>query len=273
VALLYAIAHTFLQMAVRSAIVPQLAGADQKILPLSLTADLPIQQALQLVEQFSLPAASGYIRGVACQRDTRSLVLVTDQNQIVDHLSEAQQVLLRRRITWDTAHYGRYRQIRQQAHHAFARLQTDDRARHWLPPVRELRRLMAWMQRSPVAIAINLFQEASLVITPTIEVTTIASPRPIAWLMPVLEWAVAPSVNVASLEPPDWTPRMISSTGAMEPSRQGSTAHSPDYIEAQATLLGYVQTPIESALRWLDRCLLWLEQAIVQIWRWLQQKF
>lgn len=237
------------------------------------TADLPIQQAFRLVQQFVLPTTPEQIRGIACQLEGRSLVLVTDQNQILDVLTEEQQTSLRRRITWDTAHYGRYRQIRQRTRQAVARLQSsqDDRL---FAPIRILRSVMAWMQISRVAIATNLFQEASLVLSPI--TTSIATP--IATLSAQLRPEPAPVMqlvgatdSVPLLGPAAWISSAASLTA--ETFSKGTATRSPNYIETQATPLGYVQTPIEAILRWIDRFLLWLEKSLILFWRWLQQQF
>lgn len=49
------------------------------------------------------------------------------------------------------------------------------------------------------------------------------------------------------------------------------TPTTPDYIDIQATLLGYLYSPLERLLQWLDRCLLWCEDAVIRVWRWWQQ--
>lgn len=46
---------------------------------------------------------------------------------------------------------------------------------------------------------------------------------------------------------------------------------SPDWVETQATPVGYVKHPLETILAWLDRAVLWLEELLARIWRWLQR--
>ena len=46
----------------------------------------------------------------------------------------------------------------------------------------------------------------------------------------------------------------------------------PDWIEADATTVGYVKHPLEKILSWLDQTLLWLEELIARLWRWLFKK-
>ena len=45
----------------------------------------------------------------------------------------------------------------------------------------------------------------------------------------------------------------------------------PDWIEINATTMGYVKHPLEQVLEWLDRAMLWLEEVILKIWQRLQQ--
>ncbi|HEY9617920.1 MAG TPA: hypothetical protein V6C64_13835, partial [Microcoleaceae cyanobacterium] len=60
------------------------------------------------------------------------------------------------------------------------------------------------------------------------------------------------------------TPTYHSSTGQVTPTAS-------DYIDIQATLLGYLYSPFERLLQWLDRLLLWVEDTVVRVWRWWQQ--
>jgi hypothetical protein len=45
----------------------------------------------------------------------------------------------------------------------------------------------------------------------------------------------------------------------------------PDWIETNATVMGYVKHPLEQLLEWLDRAMLWLENFLMIVWRWVQQ--
>jgi hypothetical protein len=59
-----------------------------------------------------------------------------------------------------------------------------------------------------------------------------------------------------------------------KPQRQqaGSVKHTPDWIETEATPLGYVQHPLERLLQWLDRLMLWLEEVIIALWQQMRKK-
>ncbi len=44
-----------------------------------------------------------------------------------------------------------------------------------------------------------------------------------------------------------------------------------DWIETNATTMGYVKHPLEQLLEWLDLAILWVENIFVKFWRWLQK--
>ena len=46
----------------------------------------------------------------------------------------------------------------------------------------------------------------------------------------------------------------------------------PDWIETNATTMGYVKHPLEQLLEWLDLAMLWLENKLVKFWHWLRQR-
>ena len=112
---------------------------------------------------------SGMIQGVATQLETRTLVLVTVQNQILDILTPQQQQKLASRISWEVADLLRqWRLAMASKSHTPQRLANLDQPRVFLP-VRLFWNLMAWVQSSPVAIAANVFQEATLVYHPAFQ--------------------------------------------------------------------------------------------------------
>ena len=113
-----------------------------------------------------LSGECGMIQGVATQLETRTLVLVTVQNQILDILTPQQQQKLASRISWEVADLLRqWRLARASKSQTPQRLANLDQPRVFLP-VRLFWNLMAWVQSSPVAIAANVFQEATLVYHP-----------------------------------------------------------------------------------------------------------
>ena len=105
------------------------------------------------------------IQGVATQLVTRTLVLITVENQILDILTPQQQQKLSSKISWEVADLRRQWRLaqasaRQLTQRRFSSLESQPRV---LPPVRLFWHLMAWVQTSPVAIAANVFQESTLV--------------------------------------------------------------------------------------------------------------
>jgi hypothetical protein len=44
----------------------------------------------------------------------------------------------------------------------------------------------------------------------------------------------------------------------------------PEWIETNATAMGYVKHPLEQLLAWLDQAMLWLEEVLLKIWQWVQ---
>lgn len=109
---------------------------------------------------------NGYIliQGVACVLDNRGLVLVTVENQILDILTPQQQQQLTSRISWELADLLRKWRLAHSlgGKKASPSLATLDHPPIF-PPIRLFWRLMAWVQTSPVAIAINLFGESRII--------------------------------------------------------------------------------------------------------------
>jgi hypothetical protein len=104
------------------------------------------------------------IQGVGSLLATRTLVLVTVENQILDILTPQQQRKLASKISWEVANLRRQWRIAQASRRQFPQrpLTTLDKPRVFLP-VRLFWQLMGWVQTSPVAIAANLFEESTLV--------------------------------------------------------------------------------------------------------------
>ncbi|MBD2080672.1 hypothetical protein [Leptolyngbya sp. FACHB-17] len=103
------------------------------------------------------------IQAIASLVDTRNLVLILDGNIILDTLTPEQQRQIEHRIRLELA---RYWQWRRKLYLKSAPLSLPEDRETLLPPIRVFRQLMAWVQASPVAIALNLFQEAELVTQP-----------------------------------------------------------------------------------------------------------
>ena len=125
------------------------------------------------------------IQGVASLLGTRSLVLVTVENQILDILTPQQQQKLAAKIRWEVADFLHQRRLTQslQLKKVTPRLSTLDRPSVFLP-VRLFWKAMAWVQTSPVAIAANLFQESTLVGDEFPVSHQILPPRPVLNALP-----------------------------------------------------------------------------------------
>ncbi|HEY9830917.1 MAG TPA: hypothetical protein V6D26_10075 [Stenomitos sp.] len=119
------------------------------------------------------------IQGVASLLETRSLVLVTIENQILDILTPQQQQKLAAKMSWEVANLWRQRRLVQASKlkNAAPRLSSLDQPRVLLP-VRLFWKVMAWVQTSPVAIAANLFQESTLIGEDALDSGQILPPRP-----------------------------------------------------------------------------------------------
>ncbi|NJL21437.1 MAG: hypothetical protein HC895_12410 [Leptolyngbyaceae cyanobacterium SM1_3_5] len=166
-----------------SNLTPLLPAAEGSIVPATVApiviVDLPGAIAPSIHEiatgqEDAIEPATVRVRGLASLLSDRRLVLTTIHNQLLDVLTADQQTQLQQRIIWELASYRR-----------LLRLRTADRSLplpadspHLLPPVRSLRRLMAWMQQSPIAIATNLFGEAALLTAAPPDLALPPSPQP-----------------------------------------------------------------------------------------------
>ncbi|MBW4516337.1 MAG: hypothetical protein KME11_14080 [Timaviella obliquedivisa GSE-PSE-MK23-08B] len=142
--------------------------------PFALVSDAPIQNLLAQNREEVTPLIQGFASLLA----NRDLVLVTAENEILDVLTGEQQLQLQRQIIWEMAIYWRQRRIQEQIQpspengtalqdwtNTFLPLPREKK--NLLPPIRAFRHLMTWVQMSPVAIAINLFQESRLAALPS----------------------------------------------------------------------------------------------------------
>jgi len=158
---------------------------DPELTPLVQHKQVSLQRAIARLREAVVPVhdstmgtvdVTQIVRGVACVLATQSLVLVSNQNQVLDVLTPMQQLRLHQQIVFETATYYRRYHLQIQAQRAEIRsrvlsgkgawrfLPPPRRTRKTLPPVRAFQSLMEWVQKSPVAIATNLFQESVLVI-------------------------------------------------------------------------------------------------------------
>lgn len=100
------------------------------------------------------------IRGVASQIDDRALVLTSIDNEIINNLTPQQQEKLHQRILGEITNYWSQRVFHKTKD--IPLLPHVNHKENLLPPVRVFWQIMAWVQTSPIAVAANLFGEASL---------------------------------------------------------------------------------------------------------------
>lgn len=204
----------------------QVASQGRSQLDSSAPSDSPIIQVLNAVNILPIAAAdvaedeqtqeqggriysiphTPTVQGVASQLATRTLVLVTAENGILDILTPEQQHKLASRMSWEVADYWRHRRLTQCRQPFSKRVHSTVNDRRVLPVVRIFWQAMAWIQRGPVAIATNLFQESALVKT---QQSTVYSPEleaipifaPLAFLV---EQLTRFDSTVAELEDKGW---------------------------------------------------------------------
>ncbi|MDX2232574.1 MAG: hypothetical protein NW220_23290 [Leptolyngbyaceae cyanobacterium bins.349] len=239
------------------------------------------------------------VRGVASLLAHRRLVLVSDRNAVFDVLTPEQQQFLYQRIAWEVAHYQRYLRL-QATPSGLTPLRPPGQQRQILPPVRAFQWLMAWMQSGPVAMATNVFQEASWLACPLPPVATpttaIAASRPRlklaqrslrqdptastrgAILSPgsITSIQTTPIHTIIGATSTHATPTHATPTHAISTrldelnARVPSDTPSSNYIDTRATFVHYEQSLFERVMNWLDRVFLWLETQITALWRRLR---
>jgi hypothetical protein len=119
------------------------------------------------------------IQGVACHLQTRHLVLATSNEEILDSLSPQQQKDLQKLIYWEVANYWYERRLRQKTANRFLKLvlPSEQNSEYLLPPARVFWDVISWVQTSPVAIAIDLFGESTLVEShPSVSIAKVSTP-------------------------------------------------------------------------------------------------
>lgn len=210
-----------------------------------------------------------YIRGLASTCEGRSLVLVTNHNQILDILTPRQQQWLRQQIIGEVASYARAVKRHLAGHPVFSPIRPALAGSRVFPIVRAFQRLMAWEQRGTIALAANLFREASL-LPPEVFI----SPEPLSPESFSLE-KKAPEPLPTLAAPPALTARtpapLQPTASAIARSTPSQPLLKPDYVETPATLVRYEQSPWERFWRWVDRLVLNLERQISEIWHFLKR--
>lgn len=253
--------------------------------------------------QWHLLPLTTAVRGIASDLATRQLVLVTADNGLFADLTADQQDRLQRAIMLLLAEYAgvcrRYWLDVQRRSPGLPLPRAENS--QWFP-FRWLLGGMRWMQTGSLAIATNLFGEASQwqrwrqarpqpALSPGLDLPAIAAPlghgsAPNLALPATGDWlrgqqgsmGVGPLARAsAGLEPITVTQ---AETEAIQPSpsaqpltnRAGShlAGSVGDVLEAKVTLVNYVDHPLAQLLRWLDQILHSAETWLAQLWQWLR---
>jgi len=134
----------------------QVGGGQRQQTPLP-PADGPIQEILEDIASLNLTSEQP-IQGLASSCSEGQLVLITPDNQVLDLLTPEQQDYLDQQLLQAVAGYW------HQTLKAVRRAPNPY-------PVRVFHRAMRWVQRSPLALSLNLFQETDIV-------QSVPKPRP-----------------------------------------------------------------------------------------------
>ncbi len=79
-------------------------------------------------------------------------------------------------------------------------------------------------------------------------------------------------VGSKQLSPLPKSPQSLSKGESNQPSSQNTQLEpQPDWIETNATAIGYVKHPLEQLLQWLDRAMLWLEELLMKVLQQVQR--
>lgn len=280
-------------------------------IPSNTANPFPLSPLVPVYENGSgiaLTAAS--LQGIASLISTRALVLVSSGNEILDILTPTQQLQLRQSIAWELASYWRDRRLYLAAHRPVNLLPLPHTEQpNLLPPVRSFLRLMAWVQRGPVAIATNLFQEATL----AQYFSDLDSSDTNSLLEGEDVWFLAEQPSLAGTSRPQKLPQgngtfssplLLESTRAIartqpatiqftEPQQTGLAERGDEaialqnsqaanmnasrpgiepYLDVETTLVGYEKHLLTRLLEWLDGGMLWVEEQWALFWKWLMNR-
>ncbi|OCQ96536.1 hypothetical protein BCD67_10675 [Oscillatoriales cyanobacterium USR001] len=102
------------------------------------------------------------ILGIATTLASRNLILVAEDNQTLDILTVEQQKEIQQKIFSEVRNYYQKRQLAEGELTVKTDLQLVASQDNLISPVRQLLRVMAWVQTSPIAVKVNLFDEANI---------------------------------------------------------------------------------------------------------------
>lgn len=59
----------------------------------------------------------------------------------------------------------------------------------------------------------------------------------------------------------------------LDTSSKSDRQEESNWVQTEATAVGYVKHPLERVLEWLDRVIFWVEEAVIKAWEWVKQKW
>ncbi len=144
-----------------------------------LTAENILDEKIEIIEHKSLVKLEqdnhipvikeiSQIRGIASLLSTKSLVLVTNTNEIINILNPEQQKKLEQLIIWAIAEYWIFYRNQIKKIRSSLPLITSNNS-HIIIPIRLFWQVMGWLQIGAVARGVNLFGESSLTVNSNYE--------------------------------------------------------------------------------------------------------
>ncbi|MGK7932535.1 MAG: hypothetical protein AB4041_14030 [Microcystaceae cyanobacterium] len=147
------------------------------------------------------------LQGVATELEGQKLVLVANNNQTFDLLTDEQEVLLDKRIRRELGNYYYEKRLYRLVGRTFPSLipQFTEKDENVLPPIRWFWKTMRWVQTSEVAASLNFFGESELSHLPVRE------KRKLIWDNPEFpqgEWGERPEIKAKAIasKSPDLSP-------------------------------------------------------------------
>ncbi|MEO1402686.1 MAG: hypothetical protein AAFV72_15760 [Cyanobacteria bacterium J06635_1] len=203
-------------------------------------------------------------QGIASDLSTRSLLLIGLNNTRLDLLSQSQQTLLKHQIS---ALMDAYWQYRTRVPSLRERIAAQLPAR-WQPALlgEQPARAEQWQTHVKQILTGPLIKQTRLSTSLT-GPPSLATPQPQTATDPL---SVSTPTHTQGL--PNATQSItLGRTAAASATAQ--TTPSNDVLSTYATVIGYIEHPLEKLLRWIDQGLTWLENLWSKLRSWYQLTF
>ncbi|MBP0031176.1 hypothetical protein [Roseofilum sp. Guam] len=278
---------------------PQDSEPDTSILEIlqevtQLNPPVKLPSLVQPTPSSPYPVSKQLLQGIASQLDSGKLVLISQTNQTLDILTPQQQQTIQQAIV---------QKLLPPSATSLPHIPLSILAQrpHLFPPIRRFWQLMAWMEQSEVALAIDSFGESQThQPQPIPQLNTLSVNAP--WLTSLdLHPPTGFNANRSSEQhskPKTPSPQPIAQTAFIktddpwlsseelfgtigdrtepssisQPQASSTPESAPDYIETQATGHEYILSPTEKFLLWLDRLFLKVEEQVIKVLRWLNEE-